>query len=116
MATANDIDLSQNGIINNVHIPSSPSRFVITDEFIYDNQQSCRIGKHPHRPSCREEKDELTAVPAPHIYRALDALIKKVEEQRAHLTPVDSTPKKTELSQQENFKKFKTETRQKKTD
>ncbi|GFU35928.1 RNA-directed DNA polymerase from mobile element jockey [Trichonephila clavipes] len=26
---------------------------------------------------------------------ALDALIKKVEEQRAHLTPVDSTPKET---------------------
>ncbi|GFU36520.1 nucleic-acid-binding protein from transposon X-element [Trichonephila clavipes] len=40
MATANDMDLTQNGIINNVHIPSSPSRFVITDEFIYDNQQS----------------------------------------------------------------------------
>ncbi|GFW99343.1 hypothetical protein TNCV_3981671 [Trichonephila clavipes] len=58
MATA-DMDLTQNGIINNVHIPSSPSRFVITDEFIYDNQQS------------------------------------KVEEQRAHLTPVDSTPKET---------------------
>ncbi|GFY22559.1 nucleic-acid-binding protein from transposon X-element [Trichonephila clavipes] len=42
MATANDMDLTQNGIINNVHIPSSPSRFVITDEFIYDNQQSVR--------------------------------------------------------------------------
>ncbi|GFX39270.1 RNA-directed DNA polymerase from mobile element jockey [Trichonephila clavipes] len=40
MATANDMDLTQNGIINNVHIPSSPSRFVITDEFIYDNQLS----------------------------------------------------------------------------
>ncbi|GFX63338.1 hypothetical protein TNCV_3619411 [Trichonephila clavipes] len=40
MATANDMDLTQNEIINNVHIPSSPSRFVITDEFIYDNQQS----------------------------------------------------------------------------
>ncbi|GFY39276.1 hypothetical protein TNIN_230801, partial [Trichonephila inaurata madagascariensis] len=22
-----------------------------------------------HRPSCRQGKDELTAVPAPHIYR-----------------------------------------------
>ncbi|GFT33988.1 hypothetical protein TNCV_4384431 [Trichonephila clavipes] len=42
MATAEDMDLTQNGIINNVHIPSSPSRFVITDEFIYDNQQSVR--------------------------------------------------------------------------
>ncbi|GFV50653.1 hypothetical protein TNCV_2213161 [Trichonephila clavipes] len=42
MATANDMDLTPNGIINNVHIPSSPSRFVITDEFIYDNQQSVR--------------------------------------------------------------------------
>ncbi|GFY39277.1 hypothetical protein TNIN_230801, partial [Trichonephila inaurata madagascariensis] len=42
MATANNMDLTQNGIINNVHIPSSPSRFVITDEFIYDNQQSVR--------------------------------------------------------------------------
>ncbi|GFS89859.1 RNA-directed DNA polymerase from mobile element jockey [Trichonephila clavipes] len=42
MATANDMDLTQNGIINNVHIPSSPSRFVITDEFIYDNQQTVR--------------------------------------------------------------------------
>ncbi|GFX02489.1 hypothetical protein TNCV_194671 [Trichonephila clavipes] len=69
MATANDMDLTQNGIINNVHIPSSSSTFVITDEFIYDNQQSCRIGKHPHHPSCRQGKDELTAVPAPHTYR-----------------------------------------------
>ncbi|GFU35926.1 hypothetical protein TNCV_4030301 [Trichonephila clavipes] len=42
MATANDMDLTQNGVINNVHIPSSPSRFMITDELIYDNQQSVR--------------------------------------------------------------------------
>ncbi|GFV07657.1 RNA-directed DNA polymerase from mobile element jockey [Trichonephila clavipes] len=81
MATANDMDLTQNGIINNVHIPSSPSRFVITDQFIYDNQQSVRelinpgnsyaiwARKLPHRPSCRQGKDELTAVLAPHIYR-----------------------------------------------
>ncbi|GFY49819.1 hypothetical protein TNIN_105331 [Trichonephila inaurata madagascariensis] len=33
------MDLTQIGIINNVHIPSSYSRFVITDAFIYDNQQ-----------------------------------------------------------------------------
>ncbi|GFU58854.1 hypothetical protein TNCV_4782721 [Trichonephila clavipes] len=69
MATANDMDLTQTGMINNVHIPSSSYRFVITDEFIYDNQQS-----------------------------ALDALIKKVEEQRTHISPVDSTPKQTVLS------------------
>ncbi|GFS97921.1 hypothetical protein TNCV_2018651 [Trichonephila clavipes] len=69
MAAANDKDLTQNGIINNVHIPSSPSRFVITVEFINDNQQSYRIGKHSHRPSCRQGKDELTTVPVPHIYR-----------------------------------------------
>ncbi|GFX80364.1 RNA-directed DNA polymerase from mobile element jockey [Trichonephila clavipes] len=31
----------------------------------------------------------------PTSIKALDALIKKVEEQRAHLTPVDSTPKET---------------------
>ncbi|GFY61158.1 hypothetical protein TNIN_448251 [Trichonephila inaurata madagascariensis] len=42
MATTNNMDLIQNGIINNVQIPSSPSRFVITDEFIYANQQSVR--------------------------------------------------------------------------
>ncbi|GFV14694.1 RNA-directed DNA polymerase from mobile element jockey [Trichonephila clavipes] len=42
MATANDMDLTQNGIINYVHIPSPPFRFVITDEFIYDNQESER--------------------------------------------------------------------------
>ncbi|GFX78124.1 hypothetical protein TNCV_5134721 [Trichonephila clavipes] len=76
--------------------------------FLLSNSDSCsycfrwwhndRIGKHPHRPSCRQGKDELNAVPAPHIYthiRIYIHIIKKVEEQRAHLTPVDSTPKET---------------------
>ncbi|GFW73990.1 hypothetical protein TNCV_545141 [Trichonephila clavipes] len=127
MATANDMDLTQNGIINNVHIPSSPPRFVIIDKFIYDNQQSVRelinlrdsyaiwARKHSIVPAT---SDEYTATSAefgnirtaliatkermnlplfrlPISIEALDAIIKKVEEQSAHLTPVDSTPKET---------------------
>ncbi|GFU73126.1 RNA-directed DNA polymerase from mobile element jockey [Trichonephila clavipes] len=103
MATANDMDLTQNGIINIVHISSSPSRFVITDEFIYDNQQSCRIGKHPHRPSCAKERMNLQLFRLPISIEALDALIKEVEEQRVHLTPVDSTPKETVLIDDDGF-------------
>ncbi|GFX83425.1 hypothetical protein TNCV_4537751 [Trichonephila clavipes] len=120
MATANDMDLTQNGIINNVHIPSSPSRFVITDEFIYDNQQSVRELINL-RDSYAIWARKLSIVPAtigtsipplvqnwktstppflplfrlPISIEALDALIKKVEEQRTHQTPVDSTPKET---------------------
>ncbi|GFT43652.1 hypothetical protein TNCV_1060191 [Trichonephila clavipes] len=126
MATANDMDLTQNGIIN-VHIPSSPSRFVITDEFIYDNQQSVRkliTLRDSYTIWARklsivpETSDEYTVTSAelgnihtallaaketmnlplfrlPISIEALDALIKKVEEQRAHLTPVDCTPKET---------------------
>ncbi|GFW95238.1 nucleic-acid-binding protein from transposon X-element [Trichonephila clavipes] len=127
MATANDMDLTQNGIINNVHIPSSPSRFVITDEFIYDNQQSARelinlrdsyaiwarklsivpattdeytatiaeLGKIHTSLLATNERMNLPLFRLPISIEALDALIKKVEEQRAHLTPVDSTPKET---------------------
>ncbi|GFW83264.1 nucleic-acid-binding protein from transposon X-element [Trichonephila clavipes] len=127
MATANDVDLTKNGIINNVHIPSSPSRFVITNELICDNQQSVRelINlRDSLTPSVWARKlsivpatsDEYTVTSAelgnihtaflagkermnlplfrlPISIEALDALIKKVEEQRAHLTPVDSIPK-----------------------
>ncbi|GFY53864.1 hypothetical protein TNIN_89781 [Trichonephila inaurata madagascariensis] len=127
MATANDMDLTQNGIINNVHIPSSPSRFVITDEFINDNQQSVRelinvrdsyaiwarklsivpatsdeyaatseeLGNIHTALLATKEKMNLLLFRLPTSIEALDALIKKVEEQRAHLTPVDSTPKET---------------------
>ncbi|GFX08679.1 hypothetical protein TNCV_62061 [Trichonephila clavipes] len=123
MATANDMDLTQNGIINNVHIPSSPSRFMITDELIYDNQQSVRelINlKDSYAIWARKLSivpaisDEYTATSAelgnihtallaakermfrlPISIEALDVLIKKVEKQRTHLTPVDSTPKET---------------------
>ncbi|GFT01562.1 hypothetical protein TNCV_270521 [Trichonephila clavipes] len=127
MATANDMDLTQNGIMNNVHIPSSPSRFVITEEFINDYQQSVREQinlRDSYAIWARklsivpETSDEYTATSAelgnihtallaakarmnlplfrlPISIEALDALIKKVEEQRACLTPVDSTPKET---------------------
>ncbi|GFV54142.1 hypothetical protein TNCV_1027141 [Trichonephila clavipes] len=127
MATANDMDLTQNGIINNVHIPSSPSRFVITDEFIYDNQQSVRelinlrdsyairarklsivpatCDEYPTTSAelgnihitllAAKERVNLPLFRLPTSSEALDALLKKVEEQRAHLTPVDSTPKET---------------------
>ncbi|GFY69023.1 hypothetical protein TNIN_69251, partial [Trichonephila inaurata madagascariensis] len=128
MATTNDMDLIQNGIINNVQIPSSPSRFVITNEFIYANQQSVRelinlrdsyaiwARKLSIVPATSEEY-AATSEELGNIHTALLAakermnlplfrlptstrgpgppLIKKVEEQRAHLTPVDSTPKET---------------------
>ncbi|GFV81549.1 hypothetical protein TNCV_52731 [Trichonephila clavipes] len=127
MDTANGMDLTQNGIINNVHIPSSPSRFVITDEFIYDNQQSVRelinlrdsyaiwtrklsivpatsdeytatsaeLGNIHAALLAAKERMNLPLFLIPISIEALDALIKKVEEQRAHQTPVDSTPKET---------------------
>ncbi|GFS52784.1 hypothetical protein TNIN_420061 [Trichonephila inaurata madagascariensis] len=109
---------------------SSPSRFEITDEFIYDNQQSVRELMNL-RDSYAIQTRKLSIVPAttdeyadsseklgnihtallaakemmnlplfriPTSIEALDALIKKVKEQRAHLTPVDSTPKETFLS------------------
>ncbi|GFT07574.1 hypothetical protein TNCV_4045391 [Trichonephila clavipes] len=121
MATANDMDLTQNGIINNVHISSSPSKFVITDEFICDNQQSVRdsyaiwerklsivsatsdeyaatiaeLGNIHTALLAATERLSLPLFRLPTFIEALDALIKKVEEQRAHLTPVDSTPKET---------------------
>ncbi|GFY55691.1 hypothetical protein TNIN_246001 [Trichonephila inaurata madagascariensis] len=127
MATANDMDLTQNGIINNVHISSSPSRFVITDEFVYGNQQSvgelinlrdsyaiwarklsivpatsdeyaansAELGNIHTALLASKERMNLPLFRLPTSIEALDALIKKVEEQRAHLTPVDSTPKET---------------------
>ncbi|GFU38798.1 hypothetical protein TNCV_1754641 [Trichonephila clavipes] len=127
MATANDMDLTQNGIINNVPIPSLPSRFVITDEFIYDNQQSVRelinlrdsyaiwarkfsivpatsdeytatsaeLGNIHTTLLAAKERMNLPLFRLPISIEALDALIKKVEEQRTHQTPVDSTPKET---------------------
>ncbi|GFS33833.1 leucine-rich repeat protein soc-2 [Trichonephila inaurata madagascariensis] len=127
MATTNNMDLIQNGIINNVQIPSSPSRFVITNEFIYANQQSVRelinlrdsyaiwarklsivpatsdeyaaiseeLGKIHTTLLAAKERMNLPLFRLPTSIEALDALIKKVEEQRAHLTPVDSTPKET---------------------
>ncbi|GFV57870.1 nucleic-acid-binding protein from transposon X-element [Trichonephila clavipes] len=127
MATANDMDLTQNGIINNVHIPSSPSRFVITDESIYDNQQSVRelinlrdsyaiwarkllivpatsneytatsaeLGNIHTTLLAAKERMNLPLFRLPISIEALDALIKKVEEQHTHQTPVDSTPKET---------------------
>ncbi|GFV09138.1 hypothetical protein TNCV_2430201 [Trichonephila clavipes] len=126
MATANDMDLTQNRIINNVHIPFSPSRIVITDEFIYDNQQSVRelinlrvsyaiwarklsivpatsdeytatstdLGNIHTTLLAFKERMNLLLFRLPISLKALDALIKKVEEQRSHLTPVDSTPKR----------------------
>ncbi|GFW59447.1 hypothetical protein TNCV_1508921 [Trichonephila clavipes] len=155
MATANDIDLAQNGIINNVHIPSSPSRFMITDEFIYYNQQSekelinlrdsytiwarklsivpatseeyavtsAKLGNLHTALLAAKERMNLPLFRLPTSIEALDTLIKKVEEQRAHLTPVDSTPKETVPSDttlnspsKRTLKKFKTENRQKETD
>ncbi|GFS83770.1 RNA-directed DNA polymerase from mobile element jockey [Trichonephila clavipes] len=127
MATANVMDSTQNGIINNVHITSSPSIFMITDEFIYDNQQSVRelinlrdsyaiwarklsivpatsdeytatsaeLGNIPTALLATKERMNLRLFRLPISIEALDALIKKVEEQRAHLTPVGSTPKET---------------------
>ncbi|GFU57125.1 RNA-directed DNA polymerase from mobile element jockey [Trichonephila clavipes] len=127
MATANDMDLTQNGIINNVHIPSLPSRFVITDEFIYGNNQSVRelinlrdsyaiwarklsivpatsdeytaisaeLGNIHTALLAAKERMNLPLFRLPISIEALDALIIKVEEQRAHLTLVDSTPKET---------------------
>ncbi|GFW61841.1 nucleic-acid-binding protein from transposon X-element [Trichonephila clavipes] len=116
-------------------------KFVITDQFIYYNQQSVRelinlrdsyaiwarklsivpAASDEYTTTSAELENIHTALLAikermnlplfrlPISIEALDALIKKVEEQRAHLTPVDSTPKETvpsELSQQENFKKI----------
>ncbi|GFY42300.1 hypothetical protein TNIN_214921 [Trichonephila inaurata madagascariensis] len=155
MATTNDMDLIPNGIINNVQIPSSPSRFVITNEFIYANQQSVRelinlrdsyaisarklsivpetsdeyaatseeLGNIHTALLAAKERMNLPLFQLPTSIEALDALIKKVEEQRAHLTPVDSTPKETVPSDitlnspsKRTLKKFKTEIRQKETD
>ncbi|GFU30633.1 RNA-directed DNA polymerase from mobile element jockey [Trichonephila clavipes] len=45
-----------------------------------------------------KERMNLPLFRLPISIEALDALIKKVEEQRAHLIPVDSTPKETVLS------------------
>ncbi|GFY51462.1 hypothetical protein TNIN_356221 [Trichonephila inaurata madagascariensis] len=122
MATANDMDLTQNRMINNVNISSSLSRFVITDEFIYDNQQSVRELKNLRDSYAiwarklsivPETSDEYAATSAelgnihtalladkkrmnlqlsrlPTSIEALDDLIKNVEEQPAHLTPVGS--------------------------
>ncbi|GFU58833.1 hypothetical protein TNCV_4840121 [Trichonephila clavipes] len=45
-----------------------------------------------------KERMNLPLFPLPTSIQALDALIKKVEEQRTHITPVDSTPKLTVLS------------------
>ncbi|GFX80969.1 hypothetical protein TNCV_1909621 [Trichonephila clavipes] len=137
------MDLTQNGIINNVHIPTSPSRFVITDEFIYDNQQSVReLLRDSYAIWARKlsivpaTSDEYTATSAelgnihttllatkermnlplfrlPISIRALDALIKKVEEQRAHLTPVDTTLNSTS---KRTLKNLRLKTDKKKTD
>ncbi|GFY53401.1 hypothetical protein TNIN_380821 [Trichonephila inaurata madagascariensis] len=70
-----------------------------------------------------KERMNLPLFRLPTFIEALDALIKKVEEQRAHLTPVDSTPKETVPSDttlnspsKRTLKKFKTEIRQKETD
>ncbi|GFS53006.1 hypothetical protein TNIN_44051 [Trichonephila inaurata madagascariensis] len=115
MATANDVDLTQNGIINNVNIPS-PSRFVIIDEFIYDNQQSVRelinlrdsytiwarklsivpatsdeyaatsaeLGNIHTALLAAKKRMNLPLFRLPISIEALDALIKKVQEQCTH--------------------------------
>ncbi|GFU16919.1 hypothetical protein TNCV_1254871 [Trichonephila clavipes] len=102
-------------------------RIVITDEFIYDNQQSVRelinlrvsyaiwarklsivpatsdeytatstdLGNIHTTLLAFKERMNLLLFRLPISLKALDALIKKVEEQRSHLTPVDSTPKET---------------------
>ncbi|GFW88947.1 RNA-directed DNA polymerase from mobile element jockey [Trichonephila clavipes] len=135
MATANDMDLTQKEIFNNVHIPSLPSRFMITDEFIYDNQQSVRelsnlrdsyaiwarklsivpatsdeytatsaeLGNIHTALLAAKERMNLPLFQLPISIEALNALIKKVEEQHDHLTPVDSTPKETRLIDDEGF-------------
>ncbi|GFW22561.1 hypothetical protein TNCV_3364731 [Trichonephila clavipes] len=104
-----------------------PLGFAITDEFIYDNQQSARepinlkdsyalwarklsivpatsdeytatsaeLGNIHTALLAAKERMNLPLLRLPISIEALDALIKKVEEQRAHLTPVDSTPKET---------------------
>ncbi|GFY37024.1 hypothetical protein TNIN_182571, partial [Trichonephila inaurata madagascariensis] len=101
--------------------------FVITDEFIYDNQQSVReltnlrdsyviwarklsvvpatsdeyaatseeLGNIHTALLAAKERMNLPLFRLPTSIEALNALIKKVEEQRAHLTPVDNTPKET---------------------
>ncbi|GFW83275.1 hypothetical protein TNCV_2509151 [Trichonephila clavipes] len=68
------------------------------------------IKTHPHQATSN-------------IFAALDALIKKVEEQRPHLTPVDSTPKETVPSDttldspsKRTLKNLRLQTDKKKTD
>ncbi|GFX25982.1 RNA-directed DNA polymerase from mobile element jockey [Trichonephila clavipes] len=50
-----------------------------------------------------KERMNLPLFPLPISIEALDAPIKKVEEQRAYLTPVDSTPKETRLIDDDGF-------------
>ncbi|GFU12773.1 hypothetical protein TNCV_4788241 [Trichonephila clavipes] len=90
MATSNDLDWTQNGIINNVHIPSSPS--TTSDEFA---ATSAELGNIHTALLAAKERMNLPLFRLPTSIEALDPLIKKVEEQRAHLIPVDSTPKET---------------------
>ncbi|GFV12126.1 hypothetical protein TNCV_4421891 [Trichonephila clavipes] len=103
------------------------TKFVITDAFIYDNQQSVRelinlrdsyaiwarklsivpatsdeytatiaeLGNIHTTLLAAKERMNLPLFRLPISIEALDALIKKVEEQRTHQTPVDSTPKET---------------------
>ncbi|GFW08925.1 hypothetical protein TNCV_3474771 [Trichonephila clavipes] len=149
MATANDMYLTQNEIINNVHIPSSPSRFVITDEFIYDNQQSARelinlrdfyafwARKLSIVPATIDEYADISAelriihnallaakermiLPLfwlPTSIEALDGRATRSSNSCGLYSKRDCCIRHhTDHSQQENFKKFKTENRQKETD
>ncbi|GFS53946.1 hypothetical protein TNCV_3761661 [Trichonephila clavipes] len=107
MATANDMDLTQNGFINNVftyhpHLPDSYSYAIwarklsivpaTSDEY---TATSAELGNINNALLAAKERMNLPLFRLPISIEALDALIKKVEEQRAHLTPVNSTPKVT---------------------
>ncbi|GFX90777.1 hypothetical protein TNCV_3166081 [Trichonephila clavipes] len=58
-------------------------------------ENRCRIGNIHTALLVAKERINLPLFWLPISIEALDALFKKVEEQRAHLTPVDSTPKET---------------------
>ncbi|GFY48615.1 hypothetical protein TNIN_207601 [Trichonephila inaurata madagascariensis] len=62
-----------------------------SDEYAATSEELGNI----HTALAAKESMNLPLFRLPTSIEALDALIKKVEEQRAHLTPVDSTPKET---------------------
>ncbi|GFY75183.1 hypothetical protein TNIN_351491 [Trichonephila inaurata madagascariensis] len=63
-----------------------------SDEYAANSEE---LGNFHTALLAAKERMNLPLFPLPTSIEALNALIKKVEEQCAHLNPVDSTPKKT---------------------